>query len=269
MSCESDLTKTRSQNLNSSCKTYRNFKKRIIQQNKYNSIQPYSDWSKKIYMMQSELPEIFMEITTHGKPKSKIGKVIPHKINKDLRNSSSIGSSSNSGHTNSTNSNEQENTFDRSLKSIKLTKLLTVIRGLITLLLEMDFTCNMDQFLLTCKVIARLVSACRPSVQLSKIVTSSQLEQLIRLAVWNDQQQPWAIHAITCLLEDLLDADKNFKDSDQNLSDNNDCKLHETEETEDPQQPPPPPPHTIFINCKYYFTFKFWITIFCLLFFNF
>ncbi|KAL5282756.1 BIRC6 family protein [Megaselia abdita] len=237
MSCESDLTKTRTQNISSACKTYRNFKKRIIQQNKYNSIQPYTDWSKKIYMMQSELPEIFMEITSSGgKSKTKIGKVIPHKINKDLRNTSSIGSSSNTGNTNNSNINEQENTFDKSLKSIKLTKLLTVIRGLISLLLEMDFSCNMDQFLLTCKVIARLVSACRPSVQLSKIITSSQLEQLIRLAVWNDQQQPWAIHAITCLLEDLLDADKNYKDSGDHSSENIDCKVHETMETDDIQQ---------------------------------
>lgn len=250
MSCESDLTKSRTQNISSACKTYRNFKKRIIQQNKYNSIQPYSDWSKKIYMMQSELPEIFMEITSSGgKSKTKIGKVIPHKINKDLRNTSSIGGiSSNSGNTNICNSNEQENTFDKSLKSIKLTKLLTVIRGLISLLLEMDFTCNMDQFLLTCKVIARLVSACRPSVQLSKIVTSSQLEQLIRLAVWNDQQQPWAIHAITCLLEDLLDADKNYKDSGDNMAENIDCKVHEAMETDEIQQQPSSQP--IFNNCE-------------------
>lgn len=51
------------------------------------------------------------------------------------------------------------------------------------------------------KVIARLVSACRPAVQLSKIITINQLEHLIRMAVWNDQQQPWAVHAITCLLQ--------------------------------------------------------------------
>lgn len=76
-----------------------------------------------------------------------------------------------------------------------------VIRGLFALLLEMDFDCNMDQFLLTCKVIARLVAACRPSVQLCKIVTIAQLQQLVRLSVWNDQQHPWAVHAITCLLQ--------------------------------------------------------------------
>lgn len=47
---------------------------------------------------------------------------------------------------------EPENNFDKGLKTIRLNNILIVIRGLIALLLEMDFTCNMDQFLLTCKV---------------------------------------------------------------------------------------------------------------------
>lgn len=47
---------------------------------------------------------------------------------------------------------EPENNFDKGLKNIRLNNILIVIRGLIALLLEMDFTCNMDQFLLTCKV---------------------------------------------------------------------------------------------------------------------
>lgn len=94
-----------------------------------------------------------------------------------------------------------DSNFDKGLKTLSMANIKVVIRGLFALLLEMDFDCNMDQFLLTCKVIARLVAACRPSVRLCKIVTTAQLEQLIRLAVWNDQQQPWAVHAITCLLQ--------------------------------------------------------------------
>lgn len=47
---------------------------------------------------------------------------------------------------------ESDNNFDKGLKNIRLNNILIVIRGLIALLLEMDFTCNMDQFLLTCKV---------------------------------------------------------------------------------------------------------------------
>lgn len=50
---------------------------------------------------------------------------------------------------------EPENNFDKGLKNIRLNNILIVIRGLIALLLEMDFTCNMDQFLLTCKVSGR------------------------------------------------------------------------------------------------------------------
>ncbi|XP_036324883.1 baculoviral IAP repeat-containing protein 6 isoform X2 [Rhagoletis pomonella] len=194
MSCETDFTKTRTQTSNTSGKQLRCFKKRIVQQNKY-SVQPYTDWGKKIFMIQNEHPGIFMEMT--GKPKpSKTSKTnITPKATKE-------------------SNQEPENNFDKGLKTIRLNNILIVIRGLIALLLEMDFTCNMDQSLLTCKVIARLVSACRPAVQLSKIITTAQLEQLIRLAVWNDQQQPWAVHAITCLLQDLLDADKHFKDND-------------------------------------------------------
>lgn len=44
------------------------------------------------------------------------------------------------------------NSFNKGLRSIKLTNIIVVIRGLIALILEMDFTVNMDLFLLTCKV---------------------------------------------------------------------------------------------------------------------
>jgi len=101
-------------------------------------------------------------------------------------------------------SGDGDSNFDKGLKALSMANIKVVIRGLFALLLEMDFDCNMDQFLLTCKVIARLVAACRPSVRLCKIVTTAQLEQLIRLAVWNDQQQPWAVHAITCLLQVII-----------------------------------------------------------------
>ncbi|XP_059612083.1 baculoviral IAP repeat-containing protein 6 [Phlebotomus argentipes] len=104
-----------------------------------------------------------------------------------------------------------ESPFERALRSIKPQNTIIVIRGLIGLILGMDFTCNMDLFLLACKIIARLVSSCRSTIQLSKIITPAQLQQLIRIAVWEDQQQPWAIHAITCLLQDILETDRNFK----------------------------------------------------------
>ncbi|XP_055530487.1 baculoviral IAP repeat-containing protein 6 isoform X3 [Wyeomyia smithii] len=115
--------------------------------------------------------------------------------------------------------NDNETAFDKGLKSLKIGNIIVVIRGLIGLILSMNFTCNMDLFLITCKIIARLVLACRPVVQLSKIITTNQLLQLVRIAVWENQQQPWAVHAITCLLQDVLEADKNYKD-DENDSGN-------------------------------------------------
>lgn len=59
------------------------------------------------------------------------------------------------------------------------------------------------------------MSACRPAIQLSQIVTQAQLQQLVRLSVWKDQQQPWAVHAITCLLQDTLNADKQYHQHQQ------------------------------------------------------
>ncbi|XP_053681780.1 baculoviral IAP repeat-containing protein 6 isoform X2 [Sabethes cyaneus] len=115
--------------------------------------------------------------------------------------------------------NDNETAFDKGLKSLKIGNIIVVIRGLIGLILSMDFTCNMDLFLITCKIIARLVLACKPVVQLSKIITTNQLLQLVRIAVWENQQQPWAVHAITCLLQDVLEADKSYKD-DENDSGN-------------------------------------------------
>lgn len=58
MSCETDFTKTRSQTTNTTGKQLRCFKKRIVQQNKY-SVQPYTDWGKKIFMIQNEVIEMF------------------------------------------------------------------------------------------------------------------------------------------------------------------------------------------------------------------
>lgn len=124
--------------------------------------------------------------------------------------SSTLPSSSSSLKTDFSTDNT-ENAFDKGLKSIKPQNMLVVIRGLIGLLLNMDFTCNMDLFLLTCKIIARLVNACKVSVQLSAIMTTQQLLQLVRIAVWENQQHPWAVHAITCLLQDILEADRSYK----------------------------------------------------------
>lgn len=73
------------------------------------------------------------------------------------------------------------------------------------------------------------MSACRPAIRLSQIVTQSQLQQLVRLSVWKDQQQPWAVHAITCLLQDTLEADKQYQqhrqEPDEELDDQLDDEM--------------------------------------------
>lgn len=51
---------------------------------------------------------------------------------------------------------DSEPSFDRGLRSLKISNTIVVIRGLIGLLLTMNYTCNMDLFLLTCKVTVTL-----------------------------------------------------------------------------------------------------------------
>jgi len=87
---------------------------------------------------------------------------------------------------------------------------LPIAKGLIALILQMDFTCNIDMFLLACKVVARIVVSTRPAITLGELMTQDQLLHLVRLAVWNDQHKaswggPWASHAICCLLQDILE----------------------------------------------------------------
>jgi baculoviral IAP repeat-containing protein 6 len=87
---------------------------------------------------------------------------------------------------------------------------LPIAKGLIALILRMDFTCNIDMFLLACKVVARIVVSTRPAITLGELMTQDQLLHLVRLAVWNDQHKaswggPWASHAICCLLQDILE----------------------------------------------------------------
>lgn len=38
------------------------------------------------------------------------------------------------------------------------------------------------------------------------------------MAVWNDQQQPWAVHAITCLLQVIQDNKEGLEESIKNTT---------------------------------------------------
>ncbi|XP_075222220.1 BIR repeat containing ubiquitin-conjugating enzyme isoform X2 [Lycorma delicatula] len=81
---------------------------------------------------------------------------------------------------------------------------LPVARALVKLILQMDITCNVDLFLLACKVVARVAVWTRPTVSLGEIFTQEQLVTLLRLVVRSAWGSPWVSHTITCLLQDIL-----------------------------------------------------------------
>lgn len=87
---------------------------------------------------------------------------------------------------------------------------LSVAHGLIKLLMNSSSPCCVDSFLLTCKVIGGLVSVTRPSPALTEIVTRTQLGALLRHALTLDTTwgAPWALHALTCLLQDILEGER-------------------------------------------------------------
>ncbi|XP_023289754.1 baculoviral IAP repeat-containing protein 6 isoform X3 [Orussus abietinus] len=84
---------------------------------------------------------------------------------------------------------------------------LPVARGLIALIL--NNASNVDMFLLACKVVARLVVSTRPAISLGELMTEEQLLRLVRLAT-GTSDAAWSSHAISCLLQDLLEGGRLF-----------------------------------------------------------
>lgn len=227
-----DMVKARLSMSNSNSRSFsRSFKKRFMQSKQSSTSQNIAE---KVYMMTEQIanaPTMLAGGNLDAVMKSQesaMKKLLPlsdYLFNKSLLKKttsdtstitlgcSSLGATSSANIKTDFSGDNNDNAFDKGLKSIKPQNMLVVIRGLIGLLLNMDFTCNMDLFLLTCKIIARLVNACKMSVQLSSIMTTQQLLQLARIAVWENQQHPWAVHAITCLLQDILEADRSYKAS--------------------------------------------------------
>nr|KAG5700865.1 hypothetical protein BaRGS_012272 [Batillaria attramentaria] len=114
---------------------------------------------------------------------------------------------------------------------------LLVVRGLMSLLLSMDFSCHVDLFLVACKVLAKICVATRPALTLAEVMSQEQLERLILLAVQHDNSGPsvwggpWASHAITCLLQDILEGEKLYPNS--MTSSEEDLLASETAETDE------------------------------------
>ncbi|KAG8233771.1 hypothetical protein J437_LFUL003842, partial [Ladona fulva] len=106
----------------------------------------------------------------------------------------------------------EPDTMDRGPRiSLPRSTCLPVTRGLVAFILRADITSNTDTFILACKVLARIVLSTRPAISLGELMTREQLLHLIQMAVCNDQHcatwgGPWASHAVSCLLQDILDA---------------------------------------------------------------
>lgn len=221
MSGDADVSKTQIQSNPNYNRTFaRSFKKRFFQKQASNNSSSFLDkimtttqTDKRFHVAQlkSQIEMVLKQQENLIKRNIKIHQITDMFSDINGKSKSKSNKSDLPSKAAQADDNDKEQSFDKGLRSLKISNTLVVIRGLVSLLLAMDYTCNMDLFLLTCKILARLVSACQPAIQLSKIITMPQLQQLVRLAVWRDQQQPWAVHAITCLLQDILDADRNFK----------------------------------------------------------
>ncbi|XP_017776572.1 PREDICTED: baculoviral IAP repeat-containing protein 6 isoform X2 [Nicrophorus vespilloides] len=84
------------------------------------------------------------------------------------------------------------------------THCLTVVRGLVSLLLAMDHSCSADLFVLSCKVIARLVKLSNLLVE--EYLNEEKLLKLINLSIGSEL--PFATHALACFLQDVLEVGK-------------------------------------------------------------
>ncbi|XP_057338600.1 baculoviral IAP repeat-containing protein 6 isoform X3 [Microplitis mediator] len=93
------------------------------------------------------------------------------------------------------------------LLNLSYSCVLPVARGLIALILHN--TASVDMFLLSCKIIAKLVISTRPTISLSELMTEDQLFKLIKLAM-SKSDAAWMSHAVSCLLQDLLEGGRLF-----------------------------------------------------------
>ncbi|KAL7288200.1 hypothetical protein TKK_0017750 [Trichogramma kaykai] len=90
-------------------------------------------------------------------------------------------------------------------RNLSYQTILPVARDLVSLLL--NNSSNVDMFLLTCKVIAKLVISTQPVITLGELMTQDQLFKLMKLAT-KTSDIAWLSHAVSCLLQDLLEGEK-------------------------------------------------------------
>lgn len=84
---------------------------------------------------------------------------------------------------------------------IDTTHCLTVVKGLLQLILNMDHSASADMLLLSFKVISKLVSMSK--LQLGQILNEQQLLNLINFCI--SSKIPWAPFALVCFLQDIME----------------------------------------------------------------
>ncbi|KAI5706497.1 hypothetical protein M8J75_008669 [Diaphorina citri] len=125
---------------------------------------------------------------------------------------SSTGSSSTSGVSSSSpSSSKNSECLVIPLISLPRRHCLPSARAILAFILHLDYTCNVDTFLIACKDLSRIIISTHPTLSLPELLSEAELLHLLRLAVWSDQHRsvwggPWTLHALTCLLLDMLDA---------------------------------------------------------------
>lgn len=95
------------------------------------------------------------------------------------------------------------------LQKIDISHCAVVVKSLLTLLLNIDHSCSADMFLLSCKVIARLVRMSNGQLGLKHLMSNEELLKLVNICI--KSEIPWAPHALACLLQDILNLSKTSK----------------------------------------------------------
>ncbi|KAF5297110.1 hypothetical protein FQA39_LY02690 [Lamprigera yunnana] len=176
------------------------------------------DWSHKVVQSSTQA---LSALSTHAanltskleatlKQQEHIFKKMKHfkSISKDIKNSNLIEfcdvSKQGKRRREPAESQNSKPSFSMPPQYLDMVHCLAVAKGLRALLLAMDHSCSADMFLLSCKIIGRLV--CISKLQLGQLMNEDQLLRLIHICIGSEL--PWAPHALACLLQDIVEVGK-------------------------------------------------------------
>lgn len=197
MSGEGDMAKARMTMCNNNQRNFsRSFKKRYIQKQPINAAthnpEKYSMLNQDYLLFTSNPVQLEQALRHHDQQLKKLQSTIKGKMQSfgdyfneitNKKQQQKVNESSSSRAFQSTSSQtaaetpisiDTDSSFDKALKNIKTSNMIVVIRGLIGLILTMDFTCNMDLFLLICKVSDDSLYAYR-----RKLKTSTRIPDIV------------------------------------------------------------------------------------------